>query len=102
MKFSYDEHGGNYQLTFALPRFPECLIHTIFEWQWVGMNWIDFHPILLHIERDYILKGWEWSIVILGLGLRFRLNSQEALDKMEEWGRDFDLDRFKDIEQKGE
>jgi len=52
------------------------LFHTIFEWRqlWGRWNWIDFHPVLVHLMHDIIIPGYEFELIVLGLGFRFRIN----------------------------
>jgi len=52
------------------------LIHTIFEWEqlWGKWNWVDFHPILVHVMRDVAIPGYEFEMAVLGVGFRLRIN----------------------------
>ena len=50
------------------------LFEFIFEWKQLtpGWNWRTFHPIMIEFEDDRSLGGVETTIVILGVGFRFR------------------------------
>lgn len=52
------------------------LLDPIEEWSqfWQSCNWYTFHPIKFEIEDDRTLGGFEMTIIILGVGLRWRWN----------------------------
>lgn len=41
-------------------------------------NWYTFHPIFFEIENDEILGGFEITIIVMGLGVRWRWNHTET------------------------
>jgi hypothetical protein len=56
------------------------LLQPIEEWSqfWQSCNWYTFHPIKIEIENDASLGGIEATIIILGVGLRWRWNHTET------------------------
>jgi hypothetical protein len=52
------------------------LVEGIEEWSQFlgGCNWYTFHPIKAEIEDDRIMGGVEVTIIILGVGFRWRWN----------------------------
>lgn len=71
------EHG-NIEFHFT----KDCFLHTINEWQqfYSGhiFNWYTFTFFQLEMERDHIFDGFEITFMLLGLGLRFRINFPEG------------------------
>lgn len=54
--------------------------YFIEEWSQLlgGCNWYNFTPIKIEIEDDRILGGWEFTVVLLGVGFRFCYNYAET------------------------
>jgi hypothetical protein len=48
--------------------------HFINEWPQIapGYNWRTFHPLMIELEHDEWLGGVEASVIVLGIGVRFR------------------------------
>lgn len=42
-------------------------------------NWYTFHPVHLEFEDDRCLGGLEFTIIVLGLGVRVRWNRKETV-----------------------
>jgi hypothetical protein len=70
MKFKNED--GLWELDFN----DKCFMHPIFEWeQLIGKwNWVTFHPIMIELENDKMSGGWEFTLILLGVGIRFRYN----------------------------
>jgi len=51
-------------------------IHPINQWEqfWGKWNWYDFTLIEISAENDISAPGYEFLIIILGLGFRLRIN----------------------------
>lgn len=56
------------------------------EWdQLLGeFNWITMTPINIFFERDYMIDGWMFQFVLLGLGFSIRYTSQKGFDQLKE------------------
>lgn len=74
-----NDHGTHY---FEGERW---LLQPIEEWSqfWQNCNWYTFHPISFEIEDDSALGGFEITIIILGIGVRWRWNHTDT-EKMTE------------------
>ena len=50
------------------------LLNPIEEWSQFlgGCNWYTFHPFMLEIEDDRVMGGVEATVIVLGLGFRWR------------------------------
>lgn len=57
-------------------KYKGWFVEWIEEWSqlWQGCNWYTFHPIMLELEDDKIMGGAEFTLIVLGLGLRVRWN----------------------------
>jgi hypothetical protein len=51
-------------------------LYWIEEWSQIAgrCNWYTFRPILIEFEHDKIMGGLEATIILLGVGLRWRWN----------------------------
>lgn len=69
------------------------LIEGINEWRQLfgKYNWYTCTLINIKFEVDDWTAGYEFLFVVLGLGIRVRYNTDEALEKFDEWTRDTDL-----------
>lgn len=76
-------------LPFSLHRQPEGKYEmsyrgVFFEWkeEWSQFvqrcNWYTFHPILIEIEDERNMGGFEVTVIVLGLGFRVRWNYEET------------------------
>ncbi len=45
---------------------------------WQRCNWYTFHVIELELENDEVMGGVEFTVIVLGLGLRVRWNHTET------------------------
>jgi hypothetical protein len=52
--------------------------HPIFDWpEWFrrnGYNWRDFRIARIEFELDDVIPGWEFTLILWGVGFRFRRN----------------------------
>lgn len=77
MKLTRDEEAGAWTLEITDP----CFVHTVNDWRdliamWRSeYNWYTFRMALIEFERDDIVPGYECTLLLLGLGLRFRYNT---------------------------
>jgi hypothetical protein len=48
------------------------------EWEWAqlrpGYNWRTFHLMHVMFEQDGMCPGWEFEVIVLGVGFRLRAN----------------------------
>lgn len=81
IKFEKEEFGDRWTLHLGKSAF----IHTVNDWEQLfgKWNWYTFNIIQFYIEKDDMLPGWEVEVALLGLGLRFRWNDEEAIKKSE-------------------
>lgn len=60
--------------------------------EWVQLlhtfNWYTFTLINIEYEDDVFTGGYEFTFILLGLGLRIRYNTDEAFEKFEEWTKE--------------
>lgn len=58
------------------------IIHFFEEYSQFFMpcNWYTFHPIFIELENDEVLGGFEITIIIMGLGIRWHWNHTETED----------------------
>ena len=52
------------------------LLQPIEEWSqfWQSCNWYTIHPINIELENDESMGGFEITVIVLGIGLRWRWN----------------------------
>lgn len=59
------------------------LVHLIWQWEqlWGRWNWRTWNLTLLNVEyeKDGIIPGWEITVVVLGCGMRLRINQDWSL-----------------------
>lgn len=79
----------------------DCFIHSINEWYQFysghGFNWYTFTFFKLEIEKDGMFPGFELTFMLLGLGLRFRMNFTEDEKYKEVMERAKDVTKEKDV-----
>lgn len=84
MKFKFEREYGTFELEGR-----KWGVNTINEWvQFIPgshWNWYDFHPVQIHFMRDIAIPGYEVEIILLGLGVRLRVNGDWSTT---ETGRD--------------
>lgn len=76
--------------------------HTIEEWSqfFIKCNWFDFHLWQAYLMWDICVPGVEAEFILLGLGVRFRMNfdweGSEIGDRLEELRRSREPDPCED------
>ena len=74
----------------------QTFFHTIEEWSqfFKKCNWFDFHFWKVYLMWDICVPGVEAECILLGLGIRFRMNfdweGTEFGDRLEEFRRSRD------------
>lgn len=73
------------------------LVEFVNEWkQIIGKwNWYTFTFIEIYFENDKFTKGYEFQFMLLGLGVRIRYNTEDALKLFDEWGDEIDEEIMK-------
>ena len=51
-------------------------------------NWYSFHVCYIYLEKDEYIGGWEFWLVLLGIGFYFRINNDKALRQFDKWNRE--------------
>ncbi len=82
MKFKIED--GYLSITY---KDKELLINILNEWRQLfsKYNWYTMTIINLYIENDAMMGAYDFEFVILGIGIRFRLNYKET-ETMKEIG----------------
>jgi hypothetical protein len=72
----------------------EIIFELTNDWQFLfgKYNWTTFTFIQLYIEHEKWLKGWDLHFTLLGLGVYIRFNYDVKFldDKLNEWGADLE------------
>ena len=53
-----------------------------------GWNWYSFTFINIYFENDRWTHGYEFIFMVLGLGFRFRYNTDKALELFDKWDKE--------------
>jgi hypothetical protein len=66
------------------------LVEGIIEWSQLfwKFNWYTFTVINIEFEKDDMVHGYEFRVIVLGLGFRIRYNTDKALEQFEEWAKE--------------
>lgn len=69
------------------------------EWRqlWGKYNWYSFTLIYIYFEREHVAHGYEFWFMFLGLGFIIRYNTNKSLEQFEEWQKEVEEARLKDV-----
>lgn len=70
------------------------LIEGVNQWKQLfnTFNWYRFTLVLFEFENEKWLYGYELNVILLGLGIRIRYNTDKALEQFDEWEKEDDDD----------
>lgn len=70
------------------------IIEGINEWRqlWGSWNWISCTFVQIYFEKDSMTHGYEFMVILLGLGIRIRYNTDRALAQFDRWTREIEIE----------
>lgn len=66
------------------------LIEGINEWKQLfgGYNWYTMTLIHIYFEKENMAHGYEFQVILLGLGFRIHYNTDRSLELFDEWANE--------------